>query len=357
MLRACVLDFGGGWYRHLRLVEFAYNNSYQASIQMAPFEALYGCRCRSPLFWSDVGERRTLGPEILIEAEEKIGEDLSYEERPVRILARESRNCATGHTFVKVQWSNHEEREATWEPETVKKESYPYLVVGEFRRSHLRAQHTASGETEGHVLCSLDVLVAQNMVPGAQKCPFLLGHWIAAVSLGTYLNSPAPYKYLVYVPIELFYLSSATTSSVLAHARRRKVGFRRNLVCWILDLQRNPRRPKLQILVEVSLVELRKWDFGPEIDHSSVFAGFGTILRGVVAGLEVLPAALLVIRDHLAARNCSRGGCIIGFAPNSTEIRCILGWVAPTSATPETEPQVSAAAPSANQDRGKGVAS
>nr|CAD1844287.1 unnamed protein product [Ananas comosus var. bracteatus] len=58
----------------------------------------------------------------------KIGEDLSYEERPVRILVRESRKLRNRVIpFVKVQWSNHEEREATWEPETVMKESYPYL--------------------------------------------------------------------------------------------------------------------------------------------------------------------------------------------------------------------------------------
>ena len=49
MLRACVLDFHGTWEDHLSLVEFAYNNSYQASIQMAPFEALYGRPCKSPL--------------------------------------------------------------------------------------------------------------------------------------------------------------------------------------------------------------------------------------------------------------------------------------------------------------------
>nr|CAD1838710.1 unnamed protein product [Ananas comosus var. bracteatus] len=58
----------------------------------------------------------------------EIGEDLSYEEQPVRILARESRELRNRVIpFVKVQWSNHEEREATWEPETVMKESYPYL--------------------------------------------------------------------------------------------------------------------------------------------------------------------------------------------------------------------------------------
>jgi len=62
MLRACVLDFGGSWDDHLHLVEFSYNNSYQASIQMAPFEALYGRKCRSPVYWDDIGERQILGP-------------------------------------------------------------------------------------------------------------------------------------------------------------------------------------------------------------------------------------------------------------------------------------------------------
>jgi hypothetical protein len=65
MLRACVLDFGGSWDDHLHLVEFSYNNSYQASIQMAPFEALYGRKCRSPVYWDDIGERQILGPELI----------------------------------------------------------------------------------------------------------------------------------------------------------------------------------------------------------------------------------------------------------------------------------------------------
>jgi len=65
MLRACALDMKHSWDRHLPLVEFAYNNSYQASIQMAPYEALYGRRCRSPICLDNVGERRLLGPEII----------------------------------------------------------------------------------------------------------------------------------------------------------------------------------------------------------------------------------------------------------------------------------------------------
>ena len=57
MLRACVLDFSGSWEEHLALVEFGYNNSYHSNIGMAPYEALYGHKCRSPVCWTEVGER------------------------------------------------------------------------------------------------------------------------------------------------------------------------------------------------------------------------------------------------------------------------------------------------------------
>ncbi|WP_340057485.1 hypothetical protein, partial [Corynebacterium parakroppenstedtii] len=60
MLRLCVLDFKGSWEEHLPLVEFAYNNSYQASIGMAPYEALYGRECRSPICWTEVGDKASL---------------------------------------------------------------------------------------------------------------------------------------------------------------------------------------------------------------------------------------------------------------------------------------------------------
>ncbi|GJT10270.1 putative reverse transcriptase domain-containing protein [Tanacetum coccineum] len=56
ILKACVLDFGGSWYVHLPLVEFSYNNSYHASVRCAPFEALYGRKCRSPIMWAEVGD-------------------------------------------------------------------------------------------------------------------------------------------------------------------------------------------------------------------------------------------------------------------------------------------------------------
>ncbi|GKA89749.1 putative reverse transcriptase domain-containing protein [Tanacetum coccineum] len=72
MLRACVLDFGKGWDKHLSLVEFLYNNSYHTSIKAAPFEALYGRECRSPICWAEVGDSQLTGPEIIHETTEKI---------------------------------------------------------------------------------------------------------------------------------------------------------------------------------------------------------------------------------------------------------------------------------------------
>ncbi|KAA3486447.1 reverse transcriptase [Gossypium australe] len=72
MLRGCVIDFRGSWEEYLPLAEFAYNNSYQASIRMAPYEALYGQRCRTPTCWTELGERRVLGLQIVAESEEKV---------------------------------------------------------------------------------------------------------------------------------------------------------------------------------------------------------------------------------------------------------------------------------------------
>ncbi|TYK21579.1 pol protein [Cucumis melo var. makuwa] len=197
MLRACVLEFSGSWDSHLYLMEFAYNNSYQATIDMAPFEALYGKCCRSPVCWGEsrqksyadvrrkdlefeVGDMvflkvapmkgvlrfekkgklspRFVGPfEILkwighvtyrlalppslsavhdvfhvsmlgkyvadpthvMDFEPlQISENLSYEEQPVEILAREVKKLRSREiSLVIVLWRNHEVEEATWERE------------------------------------------------------------------------------------------------------------------------------------------------------------------------------------------------------------------------------------------------
>ncbi|KAA0037369.1 pol protein [Cucumis melo var. makuwa] len=237
MLRACVLEFSGSWDSHLHLMEFAYNNSYQATIGMAPFEALYGKCCRSPVCWGEVGEQRMLGPELVqttnaaiqkigarmltaqsrqksyadvrrkdlefevgdmvflkvapmkgvlrfakkgklsprfvgpFEILERIGpvayrlalppsfaavhdvfhismlrkyvadpthvvdfgplqvsENLSYEEQPVEIVAREVKKLRSREiSLVKVLWQNHGVEEATWEKEENMRAQYPEL--------------------------------------------------------------------------------------------------------------------------------------------------------------------------------------------------------------------------------------
>ena len=72
MLRACVLDLKGSWEEHFFLVEFAYNNSFQASIKMAPYEELYERPCRSPICWMEVGESSSIGPDLIRDTSEKV---------------------------------------------------------------------------------------------------------------------------------------------------------------------------------------------------------------------------------------------------------------------------------------------
>ena len=72
MLRACVLNHKGSWEEQFPLVEFAYNDSYQASIRMVPYEALYGRPCRSPLGWTEVEESSITGPDLIRDTLEKV---------------------------------------------------------------------------------------------------------------------------------------------------------------------------------------------------------------------------------------------------------------------------------------------
>ncbi|WVZ84352.1 hypothetical protein U9M48_031392 [Paspalum notatum var. saurae] len=218
MLRACALTYSAKWDECLPLAEFAYNNSYQKSLEMAPFEALYGRRCRTPLNWSEPGERVTFGPDLVTQAEEEfklihsnlkraqsgqksysdkrrrplvfevddhvylrvspmkgvhrfgvkgklapryvcgpvayrlelppylaavhdclrvpeeavdtsqiqIEPNLTYEERPIKILDQKQRATRRRTiNFYKVQWSNHSEEEATWEQEEYLQTKYP----------------------------------------------------------------------------------------------------------------------------------------------------------------------------------------------------------------------------------------
>ena len=72
MLRSCAIDYEGSWDRHIPLVEFVYNNSFQSSIGMVPYEALYGRKCRTPLCWTELSERKVIGPDLIRETEEKV---------------------------------------------------------------------------------------------------------------------------------------------------------------------------------------------------------------------------------------------------------------------------------------------
>ncbi|KAG8490817.1 hypothetical protein CXB51_013992 [Gossypium anomalum] len=240
MLRCCILEFSDSWERYLSLIEFAYNNSFQSSIKMAPYEALYGRKCRTPLFWTELGESKIFGVDLIKDAEQKvkiireslkaasdrqksyadlkrrdieyqvgdkvflkvspwkkilrfgrkgklsprfigpyeiservgpvayrlilppyldkihnvfhvsmlrhyrsdpshiihpseveIQADMSYEEEPIRILAREVKELRNKRVpLVKVLWLKHGIEEATWETENSIKERYPNLFTG-----------------------------------------------------------------------------------------------------------------------------------------------------------------------------------------------------------------------------------
>ncbi|KAL1545794.1 hypothetical protein AAHA92_22478 [Salvia divinorum] len=180
MLRAVVLDRGGSCESMLPLIEFAYNNSYQATINMVPYEALYGRKCRSPLLWDEVGERKILGPDSVEEMIEivrqicerikeaqdrqnsyadtrrtdlqfqigdkvflkvspskgitRFGEEmilnpnLTYEEKPEAILNRKVKELMNKSiASVKVLWKHHGYEGATWKLEDKMKEKYPEL--------------------------------------------------------------------------------------------------------------------------------------------------------------------------------------------------------------------------------------
>nr|GEX61768.1 retrotransposon protein, putative, Ty3-gypsy subclass [Tanacetum cinerariifolium] len=134
MLRSCALEWTGNWDEYLCLVEFAYNNGWHASIMAAPYELLYGRKCRAPICWNEVGEQVIEGPELIKVTNEKvtiarkslkklvsypldqIHENLSLVKEPEKIIDRQEqvmRNKTI--SFVKILWKNHPEREATWE--------------------------------------------------------------------------------------------------------------------------------------------------------------------------------------------------------------------------------------------------
>ena len=72
MLRGCVMEFSGSWDKYIPLMEFAYNNSFQSSIGIAPYEALCGRKCRTPVCWTELNDHKVIGPDIVKDTEEKV---------------------------------------------------------------------------------------------------------------------------------------------------------------------------------------------------------------------------------------------------------------------------------------------
>nr|GEV05003.1 putative reverse transcriptase domain-containing protein [Tanacetum cinerariifolium] len=186
MLRACVINFRKGWVKHLSLAEFSYNNSYHASIKAAPYEALYGRKCRSPVCWAEVGEAQLTGPELIQETTKKIGyaqgltlergctirvhhtfhvsnmkkcyadeplvmplkgihvdDKLQFMEEPVEIMEREIKRIKRSRIpLVKVRWNSRRGTEFTWEREDSFKQKYPQLFTNWASSSTTRALPT-----------------------------------------------------------------------------------------------------------------------------------------------------------------------------------------------------------------------
>nr|GFB12874.1 putative nucleotidyltransferase, ribonuclease H [Tanacetum cinerariifolium] len=114
MLHFCALEWTGNWDDYICLVEFAYNNSWHASIKCVPFEMLYGRKCRAPICWDQIRERVIEGPEMIevTNAKVAIRTDLSYVEKPEVILDRQDKVMRKKTIpFIKILWRNHPERE------------------------------------------------------------------------------------------------------------------------------------------------------------------------------------------------------------------------------------------------------
>ncbi|GJZ84066.1 putative reverse transcriptase domain-containing protein [Tanacetum coccineum] len=171
MLRACIIDFGNGWVKHLPLVEFSYNNSYHASIKAAPFEALYGRKCRSLVCWAEAGQVQLTGLELVQETTEKIiqikqrsfkleikvyntfhvsnlkkcyyddplvvpleelqvDDKIHFVEEPVEIMDHEVKQLRRSRVpIVKVRWNSRRGLEFTWEREDQFRKKYLHLFT------------------------------------------------------------------------------------------------------------------------------------------------------------------------------------------------------------------------------------
>nr|GEU62996.1 putative reverse transcriptase domain-containing protein [Tanacetum cinerariifolium] len=201
MLRACVIDFGNGWERHLPLIEFSYKNSYHASIKAAPFEALYGHKCRSPVCWATTEKivqikqrlqaahdrqksyanvrHKPLEFQVLAKVgtvayrielpqqlsrvrstfhvsnlkkcisdeplaipldELHIDDKLCFVEEPMEIMDQEIKRLRQSRILIiKVRWNSKQGLEFTWEREDQFKQKYPHLFINRASSSAIRS--------------------------------------------------------------------------------------------------------------------------------------------------------------------------------------------------------------------------
>ncbi|KAG8501418.1 hypothetical protein CXB51_003745 [Gossypium anomalum] len=126
MLRCCILEFSGSWERYLSLIEFAYNNSFQSSIKMAPYEALYGRKCRTPLFWTELSENKIFEVDLIKDVEGKVK---VIRESLKAASDRQKSYADLKRKGIKYQ-IKHGVKEATWELEDTMKDRYPNLFTG-----------------------------------------------------------------------------------------------------------------------------------------------------------------------------------------------------------------------------------
>ncbi|GJW20033.1 putative reverse transcriptase domain-containing protein [Tanacetum coccineum] len=149
MLHACVIDFGNGWDKHLPLVEFSYNNSYHINIKAAPFEALYGRKCRSPICWAEVGDVQLTSPKIIHETIEKIvqiksriqgardhqksyADEVEPKEHSLRTWKygpEVKRLIQSGIPIIKVRWNSRRGPEFNWEREDQFQKKYSHMFA------------------------------------------------------------------------------------------------------------------------------------------------------------------------------------------------------------------------------------
>nr|GEY79407.1 hypothetical protein [Tanacetum cinerariifolium] len=192
MLRDCVINFGKGWVKHFPLAEFSYNNGYHDSIKAAPYEALYGRKCRSPVCWAKVGEAQLTSTELIQETTKKIGyaqgltlergctirlelpqelsrvrhnfhvsnlkkcyadeplvmplegihidDKLQFMEEPVKIIEQEIKRLKRSRIpLVKVRWNSRRDPEFTWEREDSFRKKYPHLFTNQASSSTVRS--------------------------------------------------------------------------------------------------------------------------------------------------------------------------------------------------------------------------